>query len=211
MSQNFDGRRPRPRIEGLADLVFGLSLSLGSLSLVISLPSNVSELDSHILAFVFTFFFLITVWISYTGSMSVLPVETTRVIGLNVILLLLVAIVPFLLNVVGLGNPSLTPAENIAIRNHASTLFAIDLSGLLLILALFYHILGQEKAKLVAHDLRRIYRNRRNMMFILAGIMLLSTAPIFSIYTILGYPARFYIWYVPIIIFWVRRLTNFRW
>ena len=211
MSQNFDGRRPRPRIEGLADLVFGLSLSLGSLSLVISLPNSVSELDNHILAFVFTFFFLITVWISYTGSMSVLPAETTLVLCLNIILLLLVAIVPFLLNVVALGNPSLTAAENILIRNHASTLFAIDLSGLWLILALFYHILGQEKAKLVAQDLLRVYRNRRNMMFILVGIMLLSTAPIFLAYTILGYPAKFYIWYVPIIIFWARRLTNFRW
>jgi uncharacterized membrane protein len=211
MSRKFDGRRPRPRIEGLADLVFGLSLSLGSLSLVISLPSSVSELDNHILAFVFTFFFLITVWISYTGSMSVLPAETTLVLGLNIILLLLVAIVPFLLNVVGLGNPSLTAAENNVIRNHASTLFAIDLSGLWLVLAFFYHILGQEKAKLVAQDLLRIYRNRRNMMFILVGIMLVSTAPIFSTYTILGYPARFYIWYAPIIIFWVRRLTNFRW
>jgi hypothetical protein len=47
MPQKSKERPPRPRIEGLADLVFGLSLSLGALSLVVSPPSSNSEINSE--------------------------------------------------------------------------------------------------------------------------------------------------------------------
>ena len=200
---------PRPRIEGLADLVFGLSLGLGSLSLVVSPPSSISEINSHILVFVLTFLILITIWINYTASMSVLPVETRLVIVLNVILLLLVALIPFLLNAVELSNGSLTIAINLEIRNYAATLFTLDLFGLLLILGLFYQILEQNEAKLRASHLLKLYKNGRNLLFICAGVMLVSAAPVFS-HTILGNPLRVYLWYLPIALFWLRRLTGFR-
>ncbi len=35
-------RRPRPRIETLADLVFGLSLSIGAIGLIASAPTTQS-------------------------------------------------------------------------------------------------------------------------------------------------------------------------
>jgi uncharacterized membrane protein len=200
---------PRPRIEGLADLVFGLSLGLGSLSLVVSPPSSISEINGHILVFILTFLILITIWINYTASMSVLPVEARLVIVLNVILLLLVALIPFLLNTVELSNVSVTAATNLQIRNYSATLFTTDLFGLLLILGLFYQILERKQAKLPASPLLRLYRNGRNLLLICAGIMLISAAPIFS-YSILGNPVRVYLWYLPIILFWLRRLTGFR-
>jgi len=209
MPQKSKERPPRPRIEGLADLVFGLSLSLGALSLVVSPPSSNSEINSHILVFVFTFLILITIWINYTTSMSVLPIETRVVMVLNVIMLLLVALVPVLLNAVELSNSSLTVAGNLAIRNYAATLFTVDLFGLLLVLGLFYWILEQKESKLRPPRLLSHYKKGRNLMFILAGIMLLSVVPIFS-YTILGNPVRLYFWFVPIILFWLRRLTGFR-
>ena len=209
MPQKFKERPPRPRIEGLADLVFGLSLSLGALSLVVSPPSSISEIDSHIFVFVFAFLILITIWIVYTASMSVLPLESRLVMVLSVIMLLLVALVPFLLNAVELSNSSLTVAGNIEIRNYAATLFAVDLFGLLLVLGLFYWILEQKESKSRTPRLLRLYKNGRNLMFILAGIMLLSAAPIFA-HVLFGNPVRFYLWYVPIILFWLRRLTGFR-
>ncbi len=128
---------------------------------------------------------------------------------LNVLMLLLVALVPFLLNVVELSNSSLTVAGNLAIRNYAAILFTVDLFGLLLVLGLFYWILEQKESKLRVPRLLRLYKNGRNLMFVLAGIMLLSAAPIFS-YVILGNPVRVYLWYMPIILFWLRRLTGFR-
>jgi hypothetical protein len=126
------GRReaPRPRIETFADLIFGVSLGIGSLVLISELPTSPAEINSHIAAFVFTFLILTTAWLVYTTDMSVLPVENTAVTFLNIGLLLLVALVPYLLNGVGLVNPSLTPSQASAIRDYSSSLFAIDLSTL---------------------------------------------------------------------------------
>lgn len=207
-AENPKERRPRPRIEALSDLVFGLSLSLASISLIVSPPSSPSEINNHILAFVFAFILLITAWINYTSSMSVLPLETRTVTILNVIMLMSVALVPFLLNVIELPNPSLAPVENLVIRDYASTLFAVNLSALLAILGMFSHILAKEEAKLIAPDLVARYRTSRNLTLILAGFMLLTAAPIFGTYMILGYPIRLYVWYVPIIVYWISRLAR---
>ena len=207
-AENPKERRPRPRIEALSDLVFGLSLSLASISLIVSPPSSPSEINNHILAFVFAFILLITAWINYTSSMSVLPLETRTVTILNFIMLMSVSLVPFLLNIIELPNPSLAPVENLVIRDYASTLFAVNLSALLAILGLFSHILAKEEAKLIAPDLVARYRTSRNLTLILAGFMLLTAAPIFGTYMILGYPIRLYVWYVPITVYWISRLAR---
>src|SRR5437899_11977501 len=135
-------RRPRPRIETLADLVFGLSLSIGAIGLIASSPTTQGEINSHILAFGFTFLVLITAWIIYTPYMSVLPAETKSIMFLNVPLLLLVALVPYLLNSVELVNPALSPAESSAFRHYSSTLSTVDLAGIMVILAAFAHVIS---------------------------------------------------------------------
>ena len=87
-------RHPRPRLETLSDLIYGLSLSIGAISLVITnnTASNAGDIDRNILEFLFVFLILITSWIIYTSGMSVLPLETRLVTFLNVVLLILVAI-----------------------------------------------------------------------------------------------------------------------
>src|SRR5258708_13607588 len=117
MQESSAGVRPRPRIETLADLVFGLSLSIGSIALIANPPKSAGEITTHILAFAYTFFVLITAWLIYTTYMSVLPVETRTVTFLNVALLLLVAIFPYLLHVVAVAIPLLTPHEPPLIHN----------------------------------------------------------------------------------------------
>src|SRR5712692_4397842 len=91
-------RHARPRLETLSDLNYGLSLSIGAISLVItnSQASSGNDIDRNILEFLFVFLILITSWIIYTSDMSVLPMETRLVTLLNVILLILVAIIPYL-------------------------------------------------------------------------------------------------------------------
>lgn len=201
-------RRPRPRIETLADLIFGLSLSIGAIALIASSPTSLGEINSHILAFAFTFLILITAWIIYTTYMSVLPAETRAVTFLNVALLLLVALVPYLLNSVELVNPSLSSSEASAIRNYSSTLFALDLSGILVILATFAHVISLEEKKLVAPELAELFRNGRNRMIILALLMVISVAPQFWEWTLFGVPARLYVWYLPLISYWVGRAVR---
>ena len=198
-------RRPRPRIETLADLVFGLSLSIGAIGLIASSPTSLEEINSHIFAFGFTFLVLITAWIIYTTYMSVLPGETRAVTFLNVSLLLLVALVPYLLNSVELRSPSLTPSEASAIGAYASTLFAVDLTGILLILAAFAHVISLEEKNLVAPELARLFRNGRNRMAILSLATAISIDPQFWEWNLFGNPARLYIWYLPLISYWVGR------
>ena len=196
---------PRPRIESLADLIFGLSLSIGSIALLANAPTSSAEINNHILAFAFTFLILITSWIIYTTYMSVLPVETRVVTFLNVALLLLVALVPYLLNTVEIANGSLTPDEISRVRDYSSTLFALDLSGILAILATFAHVLSIEENKLVAPQAARLFRNGRNRMSVLAVLMTISIAPPFWQLTFLDVPVRLFLWYVPLASYWVGR------
>jgi len=198
-------RRPRPRIETLADLIFGLSLSIGSIALIASSPTSAAEIGNHVAAFAFTFLILITTWIIYTTYMSVLPVETKSITILNVVLLLLVAVVPYLLNSTEIVNPSLTADQASVIKDFASSLFALDLTALLLILAAFAHVISVEEKRLVAPDLAKLFRNGRNRMVILAVVMAMSVAPQFWQWTILGVPTRMYVWYLPLISYWVGR------
>ena len=205
MMQQPSGPRPRPRIETMADLIFGLSLAIGSIALIGNSPLNADEINSHILAFFFTFLILITCWLIYTTDMSVLPVETRAVTFLNVALLLLVAIVPYLLNSVELVNPSLSVESASAIRNYSSTLFALDLAGILVILATFAHIISLEEKRLVAPELAALFRNGRNRMAIIAVLMTITIAPQFWELKLLGVPLRLYAWYVPLVSYWVGR------
>jgi uncharacterized membrane protein len=202
------GVRPRPRIETLADLIFGLSLSIGSIALIANPPNSTGEITTHILAFAYTFFVLITAWLIYTTYMSVLPTETRTVTFLNVGLLLLVAIVPYLLNGVEVVNSNLTPNAVSSIQNYSSTLFALDLGGILLILATFAHVISLEEKRLVAPELVTLFRNGRNRMAILAVLTLISAAPQFWEWTLSGVPIRLYLWYPPLVSYWVGRAVR---
>jgi len=201
-------RRPRPRIEALADLVFGLSLSIGSISLISSPSTSTGQIESHIAAFAFTFFILITAWIIYTADMSVLPIETKSITFLNVLLLLLVALVPYLLNSVEITNPNLTQIQASALRDFSSTLFAIDLAGVLFILAAFAHVISMEEKKLVEPALAANFRNGRNRLAVIAVAMAVSVAPPFWQLELYDIPLRIYIWYLPLFIYWLGRLLR---
>ena len=90
---------PRPRIQGLSDLIFGLALSIGALQFVGNIPSKPEDLTADLLYFGFSFLILINIWNRYTATTSVMPVETPGMVRLNMLLLFLVAIEPFLFDV----------------------------------------------------------------------------------------------------------------
>lgn len=200
--------RPRPRIETLADLIFGLSLSIGAIALIAESPKTPGEILGHMAAFGFTFLILITAWLVYTTDMSVLPTETAPITFLNVVLLLLVALVPYLLNNVELVNLTLQPADASALRDFSSSLFALDLAGILFILAAFAHIISREEKRLVEPVLAARFRNGRNRMTILGVVMLISVAPVFWQVTWFGQPIRLYVWYLPMVSYWVGRAVR---
>jgi len=209
MSQERGYARPRARIETLVDLIFGLSLSISAVALITaSPPLSTSDIDGRILAFVFTASFVITAWMVY--QMSVLPVETNFVIYLNVVMLILIAIIPYLLYNVEFANSTLSVEESSVIRSYASGLFAIDLAAILTILATFSHVISIEEKQLVAPELARTFRRNRNVQAILALITLSSLAPFFWSLTLFAEPVRLYIWIIPVIVYWARRSRQAR-
>lgn len=190
--------RPRPRIESLGDLIFGLSLAIDSIALLPTATTTPEVMNQRIGIFAFAFVFLITAWLIYTTYMSVLPVDTMPVTFLNVVLLLLVALIPYLLNIV-------VVEDNPAVQNYSSTLFALDLAGILGILAILAHILSREDKRLVAPEVGKLFRNGRNRMSALAILMAISVAPVFWDWSILGVRLRILLWTVPLISYWLGR------
>jgi len=198
-------RRPRPRIETLSDLIYGLSLSIGAIGLVItnSQRSSVADINTNILEFLFVFLILITSWILYTSNMSVLPVETRLVVALNVLLLILVAIFPYLFDQL------VSPLNSSDVRNYASVLFAINYGVTLLIMAGFAHIISIEEKQLVASNLIIRYKIARTRVLLLALIVFASLAVPWE-WTLFGLQVRFYFWAVPIVMYWFNQMVGNR-
>jgi len=187
-------------------LIFGLALSIGALSLISKPPGSPAEIRSDIIGFTVSFVILISVWLRYTSIMSVLPMETPATILLNVVLLFLVSIEPYFFDLLNIGpNPIQSQLVNL---EYASVLFALDIAGLMAIMAFFTHILTVEEKKLVSIELIRKYRLVRNSLFLAAGLFLLSALPQFWAWKIQGTAFRFYFWLVPLGIFWIRRFLE---
>jgi uncharacterized membrane protein len=171
MTEEKRGFSPRPRIQTLSDLIFGLALSIGAITLIGQQPTNAQEVFAAIGLYGFSFLILVNIWRAYSNIISVLPVETGGLINLNVILLFLVSIEPYLYHEV-----LVFTNEN---WNGVSTAFALDLGLMYLIIAFFSHTLAKEEKKLVPSNLLRKFRVNRNMQLLVSAAFFLSMAPIF--------------------------------
>ena len=181
------GQGPRPRIESLTDLVFGLALSIGAIILISKPPSNPGELFQSIAAFGFSFLILIQIWFRFTEIMSVLPVQTAGTRILNTMLLFLVALEPYLFNTLSFF---FAPQQSSSgLYDVTSSVYALDIGAIYGILSLFTHILTMEERKLVASDLLRRYKLSRNLEILVAIIFLVSAIP--QLFT---QSLRYYVW-----------------
>jgi uncharacterized membrane protein len=203
MNEERSSLRPRPRIQSLSDLIFGLALSIGALTLIGQQAADFQHLLISLGYYGFSFLILINVWRIYSSTMDLLPVETAGLVDLNIVLLFLVSIEPFLFNQI-LSSSTLAFAENV------SVLYAIDLAGLFLILAFFTHSLVDEEKKLVPQSLLLTYRRVRNFEVLASTIFLVSIVPIFwSIGISVGNSfirLRFILWTLTLFLRWVRSL-----
>jgi uncharacterized membrane protein len=190
-------------METLSDLIYGLSLSIGAISLVItnSQSSRISDINRSILEFAFVFLILITSWLVYTTDMSVLPVETRLVTFLNIVLLVLVAVIPYLFD------QAVSAFNSESVQNYASILFTADLVGTLLILAAFAGIIASEEEHLVDGEIMLRFRRARNRLCVLAIAVLLALLVPWS-WLVLGVPVRLLIWGVPILSYWFNALRS---
>ena len=205
MTQTIKSRGPKTRIESLTDLIFGLALSIGSVSLLSKPPSSPADVIMDLAGFGFSFLILISIWIRYTNIMSVLPVETSGTMFLNAVMLFLVSIEPYLLSLLVLGS---FQASGVAVLIFASEAYAIDLAGLTSIMGLLTHQLTIEERKLVKPELVGQYRRIRNVQYLAAFLFAVSALPPFWAWEILGTPVRFHLWYAILVFIWISRLSG---
>ena len=193
--------RPRPRIETLSDLIFGLALSVGALTLVGSVNdiATLGELLNDIGVFGYSFLILISVWLRYTKIMSVLPLENRWVVSLNTALLFTVSIEPFLFNVLQL--------DKVLSQDSSSQVYAVDLGVMMAILGAFSLVLANEDRKLIPKDMIREFKIESATMFVAGALFLISTLPIFWTPAPNGFYWRFYLWIIPFALSAIRRRT----
>ena len=200
MAEEKERSSPKSRIETLSDLIFGLALSIGALTLIGSAPSTFDNLVKSIGYFAFSFLILISVWYAYTRTMSNVRIETRGDVELNIFLLFLVSIEPFLFNELIVSN---LPAE------YVSILYALDLGGLFAIQALLANSILADKNR--PEKLLREYAARRNANITGAVIFFVSTLPFFWSWSIpvssqTYIPLRFILWMLPLFLHNIRRL-----
>ena len=203
MAEGKERSTPKSRIESLSDLIFGLALSIGALTLIGQPPGDFGQLLQSILFYAFSFLILISVWYAYTRIMSELRIETSRLVELNILLLFLVSIEPFLFNQLNSGSPMV---ENVSI------LYALDLGGLFVIQALLANSILSEKNK--AEPVLQTYRLRRNVTIIGSAFFFISIFPFFWSWKVqadgVNIPLRIIFWLIPMFLPSIRRLWERR-
>ena len=197
-------KRPKPRIESLSDLIFGLALSIGAISLISRVPATPFRMLIDIAEFGFSFLILISVWLGYTNIMSVLPIENSTALILNLVLLFLVSIEPYLfyLNII------FDLSAHAVLLDYASILYALDMTGLMFILALFTQELAKEERGLIPKDSLADYKRVRDGLFISAFLFAITILPIFWVFKLQDLPLRFYFWIIPLAISSIRRVRG---
>lgn len=197
-------KRPRPRIESLSDLVLGLALSVGTISLISKLPRTPANIVFDIVEFGFSFLILISVWMGYTSIMSVLPLEDRTTVMLNVLMLFFVSIEPYLFYL----NAVFDVTDHAILLDAASIAYALDMAGLMAILALFTHQLTLEEKNLIPQNLLAKYKHIRTTRFVSAALFALTILPLFWNWRIESTPLRFYLWFVPLVLPSITRVSE---
>jgi uncharacterized membrane protein len=194
---------PRPRIQTLSDLIFGLALSISALTLVGQQLTTAQQLGEALGLYAFSFLILISVWRQYSTITSILPSETSVMVNLNIVLLFFVSIEPYLFNELFVLKGDLF--------QDVSGLYSIDLAAMFIVITLFYHFLADEEKGLVSKALARRFRLARNFSLVLSIIFLLSIAPYFGTYPVItsanfNLYLRGVLWLVALFIGWSRSL-----
>ena len=200
MTQERTSSSPKRRLESLSDLIFGLALSIGALTLIGQAPSDLQSLLTSLIFYGFSFLILMRVWYAYSQIMADLHVETRRAVFTNIGLLFLVSIEPYLFNQL---LTSKIPTE------YVSIIYALDLGGLFAIQAFLTSSILSDKnqpANILYH-----YKLMTYTLVLSTAIFLFSILPFFWTLVIpinsnTEIPLRFILWTIPLLVIPVRRL-----
>ena len=199
----------RPRIQILSDMVFGLALSIGAVTLVGQAPVTSQAFLASLAYYMLSFLIVIRVWLSYTSILAAMPVETQGLMDLNIGLLFTVSIEPYIFREVLISSGDMWSTT--------SALFSLDLAAMFAILAIFGHYLGDEDRKLVPESVLAKHRRNRNYLLLTTAILLVSLIPVFGTVTVFSVQLgtsltnirlRVFVWIFVWISGWVRRVPK---
>ena len=157
----------RIRIETLSDLVFGLALSIGSITLIEHIPQDAAGLINDVELFAFSFLIIVGIWLGYTRIIAVLPVETASTLSLNLGLLFCVALEPFFFYVFQTApTPPTPPATPITpFLDFSSAAYALDTGSMMALLSGMMFLVLRQDAHRKVRRLRQVsIRNFRVTM-----------------------------------------------
>jgi len=150
----------KKEIEDLSNLVFGLALTLGTVTLVAPAADDVGRLLTAIVSYGLSFFIIVWIWWLYNKITKRARTETRFRFAINVLLLFLVVIEPFLLGV----------SNKVA----GSAAYAIDIGTILLVLAVYSQLAIKES--IAAGSTIARWRTNRNTLIVCAIIFYATIA-----------------------------------
>ena len=172
-------------------MIFGLALSIGALTLINTVETNTQVVISSILTFAYSFLIIIFVWLRYTKILEVIKVETNLELNLNILLLFLVAVEPYLFNLLHSGTSNLL--------NFNSAIFGLDLGLMLVVMGILYSIAILTHREM-EQETRSTYSYGGNGLFFSGIIILISVLPPFWGIDVYGISLRFIMWGAALLI-----------
>jgi uncharacterized membrane protein len=154
----------KKRIEDLSNLVFGLALTLGAISLIKPETDDLGSLFNTIIQFGLSFAVIIWIWWLYNSLINDRDLARKGMAQLNMLLLFLVVIEPFLLSV---SEP----------YSSGKIAYSLDLGLTLLIFALFYNTAISDDTSVSTDAHRQLMRFNRNLTVVCAAIFFVSLVP----------------------------------
>ena len=178
-------------ISDLSNMVFGVALSIGALILINNISGSTTSVSVivSLTTFAFSFLLIIYIWFRYVKAIELMYIRTGMEVTLNVLILFLVVIEPYLFY--------LLHTSSLSLLNTASTLFALDFAALLLVLYIFYKI-GIDACKKAGRKISTYYRSMTDSLLISGIFFGISALPVFFNINLFGTELRFLMWFAAI-------------
>lgn len=197
----FLNKNKKKSIEALSSIVFGIALSIGTFTFI---TSDTQLVLANILTFAFSFLILIYIWLRYTKILELIKVETTLEMCLNIIMLFLVVMEPYLFIQVQINSVSVVASSRLG---YTSFLFGLDIAGLMLALGTIY-ILGLRNFRDLRREIMSHYDYITKSLFLIGIFFLIADLPmVWNVY-IYGFQLRFVLWVLSAIVAVALRWVN---
>jgi uncharacterized membrane protein len=145
--------------------VYALSLGLGAFSLATIPREGMLDVVGAVIAFAIAFFYIAVIWMTHSRFFEDYPLYDDIFLGLNFVVLFLVAISPYIMQIMFTSSELLDPI---------SIMCALDMVAIYLILGYFHQRYLQQN-KDIKPKQKRMVKVQRNIQAITALWFLVST------------------------------------